>query len=259
MFVIGGIEHAGGEQHDGRLARRRQRRDRLQAAQQFIGIILDRGDAVAREQFRKQPHHDLAVLQHIRDAGGRAGVVFQHVEGLGIDADNIDAGDVHVDIVRHALAVHLRAERRIAVHQIFRNDASTQDLARAIDILDEHVERVDALGQALLQEPPFGARHDARDDVEGDQPFGGVGLAVDREGDADAAEDQFGLAPPVIEHVGRHFGQPARQLAIGRPDFVSVVTLHLVEGGSHSQEPPAALNASARNQSPTLCLFPDLE
>ena len=189
---------------------------------------------MAREQFRKQPHHDFAVLQHIGDAGRRARIVLEHVEGVGIDADDVDAGDVHIDIVRYALAVHLRAERRIPEHEVFRNDAGAQDLARAIDILDEQIERVDALGQALLQEPPFGGGHDARDNVERDQALGGVGLAVNGEGDADAAENEFGLAAPVIENVGRHFLEPLRQLAIGRPHLVTVVTLHLVEGRSHT-------------------------
>ena len=60
------------------------------------------------------------------------------------------------------------------------------------------------------------AGHDARDDVEGDQPLLRVGFAIDREGDADAAEQQLGLAPAIVEHVGRHLAEPARQLAIGR-------------------------------------------
>ena len=251
MFVIGGVEHARRQQHDGRFLRRRQRRDRLERGEQLVRIIFDRRNAVAREQFRKQPHHDFAVLQHIGNAGGRARIVLEHVEGVGVDADDVDAGDVDIDVVRHALAVHLRAERRIAEHQIFRNDSGAQDFARAIDILDEQIERVDALGQALLQELPFGSRHDARDDVERDQALGGVGLAVNGEGDADAAEDEFGFAAAVIENVGRDLLEPLRQLAIGRPHFVTLVTLHLVEGRSHTLKPPAALsNAPA----PTLCL-----
>ena len=236
VLVIGGVVDAGREQHDGRIARGRRRRDRFQRREQLVRIVLDRRDAVAREQFREQPHHDLAVLQHVGDAGGRARIVLEHVERLGVDAHDVDAGDVRVDVVRHLLSAHLRAERRIAEHQVVGHDAGAQDLARAVDVLDESVERLDALRQALFQQPPFGRRHDARDDVEGDQPLLRVGLAIDREGDADAAEDQLGLAPPVVEHVGRHLGEPARQLAIGRA-HAAVVSLHLVEGGNHSRAP----------------------
>ena len=198
---------------------------------------------MAREQFREQPHHDLAVLQHVGDAGGRARIVLEHVERLGVDAHDVDAGDVHVDVVRHALSAHLGTERGIAEHQVVGHDAGAQDLARAVDVLDESVQRLDALGQALFQEPPFGRRHDARDDVERDQALLRVGFAIDREGDADAAEDQFGLAPPVVENVGRHFVEPARQLAIGRA-HAAVLSLHFIEGGSHSRPPLTAAYAT---------------
>jgi hypothetical protein len=40
---------------------------------------------------------------------------------------------------------------------------------------------------------PFAGRDDARHDVEGDQPFVRLGLAIDVEGDAGAAEEGLGL------------------------------------------------------------------
>ena len=79
-----------------------------------------------------------------------------------------------------------------------------------------------------LQDVPFGGRQDARQHVEGDQPLLRVRLAIDREGDADAAEQHLGLAPAVVEDVGRHLGEPAGQLAIGGPQR-PVATPHLVE------------------------------
>ena len=187
---------------------------------------------MAREQFRKQPQHDLAVLQHVGDAGGRARIVLEHVEGLGVDAHDVDAGDMHVDVVRHLLAVHLRPEHRVLEHQVLGHDAGLENLAPAVDVADVEVDRLDALFEAAAQQVPFGGGEDARQHVEGDQALLRVGLAVDREGDADAAEQELGLAPAVVEHVGRHFGEPARQLAIGgaqRP----VAALHLVERDPH--------------------------
>ena len=79
------------------------------------------------------------------------------------------------------------------------------------------VDRLDALLEPALQRVPFGGGEDARDDVERDQPLLRVGLAIDREGDADAAEQQLGLAAAEVEHVGRDLAEPARQLGIGRP------------------------------------------
>ncbi len=90
--------------------------------------------------------------------------------------------------MRHLLAVHLGAERGVAEDDVLGKHAGAQDVARAVDVLDEHVERFDALLEAGADALPLGVGEDARDDVERDQPFLRVGLAVDREGDADAPE-----------------------------------------------------------------------
>ena len=58
-----------------------------------------------------------------------------------------------------------------------------------IDVMQEGVERAHALLDADGEPAPFGGGEDARDDIEGDQPFGGLFLAIDREGDAEPAED----------------------------------------------------------------------
>ena len=94
---------------DGRIAARGPRRDRAQGGEQRVRIVLDRRDAVAREQLREEPHHHLAVLQHVGDAGRRAGIVLEDVEGVLVDPHDVDAGDVDVDAVRHLEADHLRA------------------------------------------------------------------------------------------------------------------------------------------------------
>ena len=191
-----------------------------------------------REQLREQPHHDLAVLQHVGDAGGRARVVFQHIEGVGVVAHDVDAGDVQVDVVRHLLAVHLRAEHRVLEHQIFRHDAGAQHFTLAVDILEIEVERLDALLQSLAQPVPFAGREDARDDVERNEPFLRVGLAIDREGDADPAEEELGFAAAVVEHVGTHLAEPRGQRGIGRA-HLPVRSGHLIKGHAQPTPPPA--------------------
>ena len=130
----------------------------LQRRQQFVRIVLDRRDAVAREQVGKEPQHDLAVLQHVGDAGGRARIVLEHIEGVGIDAHDVDAGDEHVNVVRDALAVHLRPEDRILEHEVFRHDAGAQHLALGVDVLDVEIERLGALFEAALDGLPFAWR-----------------------------------------------------------------------------------------------------
>ena len=251
MLVIGRVVDAGRQQHDSRIAGGGFRRERLQRGEQFVRIVLDRRHAMAREQLREQPHHDLAVLQHVGDARRRAGVVLENIKRVGIDADHVDAGDVHVDVVRHLLAVHLRPEHRILEHQALRHDAGLENFAAAVDVAQISVDRLDALLKPAAQRVPFLRRQDARDDVERDQPLLGVGLAIDREGDADAAEQQLGFLAAVFEHIGPDVAEPARQFGIGRANL-AVGPLHLVERQAHRLHSPTrrALNVRTRGEFP---------
>jgi hypothetical protein len=55
---------------------------------------------------------------------------------------------------------------------------------------------------------PFAGRDDARDDVEGDQPFIRLGRAVDVEGDAGAAEEGLGLGRFLAQVASSFENQP---------------------------------------------------
>ena len=117
---------------------------------------------------------------------------------------------MYVDVVRYLLPVHFRAEDRVLKHQVLGNDSGFQDFAAAINVLDVGVDGFDALFEAALQDLPFCRRDDARDDVEGDETFLRLGVAVDRKRDADAAEEQLGLTAAEIERIGRDLLQPLR-------------------------------------------------
>ena len=80
----------------------------------------------------------------------------------------------------------------------------------------------------MLQNLPLGRGEDARDDVKGDETLLRLGVAIDRKGNADAAEEMLGFTAAEIEHVWRDFTQPARQLRIGRPDR-ALAASHFVE------------------------------
>ena len=134
MFVIGRIILAGREQHDRRLGTRRMRRDGAQRGEQSVRIILDRRDPMFGEEIGRQPHHHLAVLQHVGDAGRGAQIVFEHIEIVFVDADDVDAGDMDIDVVRDAPAGHFGLVIRIAEHNVGRHDAALDDLLRAINV-----------------------------------------------------------------------------------------------------------------------------
>ena len=158
------------------------------------------------------------------------------MERVFIDAHDVDAGDVHVDAMRHRLAVHLRAERLVAEHHVVRNDAGAQDVARAVDVLDEGVECLDALFEAALERRPLRRAHDARQDIEGNDAFGCFILAIEREGDADAPEHQFRLAAALFEHFGRQILEPRPQMRISLTDF-PVRHGHFVKRDRHTLAP----------------------
>ena len=77
--------------------------------------------------------------------------------------------------------------------------AGAADLALAIGVGQEGVERAHALHQPLVQILPFVPGDDARDDVEGDGGLRALGRAVGAEGDAVAAIELVDLvraSPP---------------------------------------------------------------
>jgi hypothetical protein len=108
--------------------------------------------------------------------------------------------------MRHRLTDHLGAEMWVAEHEVGRNDAGPEAILLAVDVGKKRIEGSDPLSQAALQTGPLGFGQDPRNDVERDQPFGRLIVAVDRERDADAAEEQLGLAAPSVEQVGSPFG-----------------------------------------------------
>src|SRR5215217_3488646 len=142
--------------------------------------------------------------------------------------------------MRNLLPVHFRPEYRVLKHQIVRNDSGREYLAPMVDVTNVSVDRVDALLQTALDRLPFGPGEDARDDIERDQPFLRLDVAVNRKGDADAAEQQFGLAPAHVQHVRWLFAEPARQFGIGVPDL-AIWRSHFVECSRH--DPPAGTSS----------------
>ncbi len=147
-----------------------------------------------------------------------------------VDADDVDPGDMGPDVVRRAMALHFRPVARIAEHEVLGHDSGADDLLRAIDVGEEHVQRLDALDQSRFQPQPFVMAEQARDDVERDQALGGLLVAIDGEGDADAAKQHFRLLAPGIEQPRRGRLEPFGD-AVVQGARRSVAFGHLVETG----------------------------
>ena len=176
--------------------------DAAQVVQQHIGVVIDGRDAVRGEEFWEQAHHHLAVLEHVRDTGRDAQVVFEHAELAGLVAHDVDAGDVGVDAAGDVDPLHLRAVLGVTKHLFRGDDARLEDLLVVVNVVEKGVQRAHALLQAALELDPFIQGQDAGNDVEGDESFGTLFLAVNRKSDAHAMEQGVGFGAFLTESVG---------------------------------------------------------
>ena len=106
------------------------------------------------------------------------------------------------------------------------------NLARAVDIGEEEIECGDALLQAALKKRPFLCVDNAGNDVERDEALGIAAFGVDREGDADAAEQPLGLFSLGVKRFRRGLRQPRRNCGIGRAEL-AIGAVHLIEKLAH--------------------------
>ena len=229
VFKVGRVVHAGGEHHNGGIGGG-GRRHGAQGFQQQVRVMRHRGHAVLAEELGKQPHHHLAVFQHVADSAGNAQVVFKHVVlalALRIGrANDVDAADVRVNVARHVHIHHLGPELRVLENLLRRNHTRLDDLLPVINIVNEAVERGDALHQATLHAGPFMRRNDAGNQVKRNQPLGtAIFIAPDcvfdtvhGKGDSDPAENHFRLSPARLHPLGRLPGQPALIALVVRTD-----------------------------------------
>ncbi len=194
MLVIGGIVNARRQHGDARLALAAGRGERGEALAQQVGIILDTLHLVLVEELREHLHHGFPVFQHVADTGGCAGIILQHVKLVLSGAHDVGADDVGVDAAGRPEADHFGDEGDVVFDQLARDAAGADNLLLVVDIVEKGVQRDHPLLDALGEPAPFAGGDDAGNDVEGDEFFGTVGMAVDREGDAGLPEDVFRIA-----------------------------------------------------------------
>ena len=227
MFVISRVERAWRQQHHRRIIVALDRGHFLQRLLQHTGIRLDAFDDACLEQLREHPHHDLAVLKHVGDARRRTAVVLKHLEPVAVRPHNVDADNVAIDPTGRINANHVRQEGLVLVDQLFRDDPCPHDLATMVDVVQERIQRPAALLDAARHLPPFGRTEHTGNQVERDQPLRIAALTINREGDADLAEDSLGLALAQLEQVDPARVYPLGDLVIGSPDR-PVVCEHFV-------------------------------
>ena len=196
-----------------------------QRPQQVRCVVVDGAHPVAGEQVREDPRHRAPVLHHIGHPRRRPQVVLEHPPGALLVADHVDARDVDAHAVGRHDADGLAVEMLAGGDQPARDDAVTQDLLVAVDVVEVCLEGLDALGDATLQPRPLGGRDDSRDLVQRKRPL----LTGQRERDALVDEGPAQRLGAVVEVGGIRW----RQLSIDaliRSANVSLRVEHLVEG-----------------------------
>ena len=147
VFVIGRVVGTR-RQHGDRRRLFARGRQRVEVLEQEIGVVLHRPDRLRREELGKEPHHHPAVFEHVGHAGGDAEIVLEHVILAFVGADDIHARDVRIDVAGNVHPVHLLAVLVVAEHALARDDARGEDLLVVIDVVQECVQRADALAQS---------------------------------------------------------------------------------------------------------------
>ena len=149
----------------------------------------------------------MPVLDDVADAGRRAGVVFEHQELARPVAHDVRAADVHIGAVRQVDAAHDRPVVRIAEDELGRDHPVRQDLLVVVDVVQQVVERGDALAHARLDARPVLRREHARDAVEGKDAVDRVALGIDGEGDAEVAQLRVGVRGTTLQLLQRERGE----------------------------------------------------
>ena len=123
---------------------------------------------------------------------------------------------MRVNPARDFDADHFAPEVRAGIDQRPRNLAVIENALLAIDVLQEKIQRHHALRQAAFDAVPFRVREDARDQIEGKQPFGALAVAVNGESDALNQERKVGELAAFFELRRRHRAELLEKLGILR-------------------------------------------
>ena len=131
--------------------------------------------------------------------------------------NDVGAADRDVGIERHLHAFHFRPVVGAAAYEILRDHAVADDAALAVYIRQKQVQRLNALNQTALDVFPVAREHQPRDAVDREDPFDGLVVAVDGEGDPLV---QQGAVDPLLqaaEFIGGQLRQRLDQCIAMRP------------------------------------------
>ena len=184
VLEVGAVVDTRREQHDHRIAHA-ARRERPKNLAQLGRVMRDRQHVMHMERMGERARHHRAILEHVGDPAGGPHIVLEHQEIAGFRiAHQVDPGNVGMDAGGRLQPDHLPAEMLAGVNKRPRDDPVLENPLRSVDILEEKIERDDALAEPVLDVVPLLPGKNARRQVEREEPFRATAVAIDGEGDA---------------------------------------------------------------------------
>src|SRR5580658_2302121 len=117
--------------------------------------MIDGGNSVVAEECGKNLLQNFAVRQHVGDAARNPKIIFENREAPVWKPHEVCAADADVNPPRHRQASHLAPEVAATVDQFSGYDAIRQNPSPMVDVLQEHVQGGDSLGQAIFDLAPL--------------------------------------------------------------------------------------------------------
>ena len=198
--------------------------------QQVGSIIVDGPHVIRSEHQRKRLLHHLPVLEDVADPRRRAPIVLKNEETTHLVADQVDPRHMQVNVFGNAEADAFATVARGTQHELGGNHPVAEDLSIMVNVVDEEVQRADALFQTPLDAIPLLAGDDAWDRVERDDPLDAAPAAVNRERDALIAHQEVGRAMAAFQLLGPELAESIMERRVVRAGF-SGRDEHLVEAG----------------------------
>ena len=226
VLEVGAVEDTRRQHHDSRVGdpgrcRRAQRREQL------LRVAGDGTDPVVAERLGDRGRDRPAVGDHVGDTGRHADVVLEHPELAVVVADQVDPADVDAHAVGRLDPGRLAVEVRGGGDHAARDDALVEHPAGVVHVVEEALQRLDALLDAGLDPRPLVHLDHAGEDVERERAL----LAADVEGDALVEVAVLERVDPAVDLVRAHLLQRPAQPGVRRAQVVAVE--HLVVRLTH--------------------------
>ena len=133
--------------------------------------------------------------------------------------------------MRHREPAHLAAIMLRAVDHAARDEPVLEHAAVAVDVVQEEIERSDALLQSRFEACPFGRGDEPRQQIGRNDSLGRLIVAVDRERDALVQERLLARLLAQAQLLGRQLREAAVELRVMRP-HASIGGEHFVVGAA---------------------------